>query len=73
MSKQAQRRLCVSDVRAEYAKIAAAHARGAENKRRLSLADARKNALRLDWSSLPSAEARVHRHARASTTIRSPS
>ena len=40
----------VSDVRAEYAKIAAAHARGEENKRRLSLADARKNALRFDWS-----------------------
>ncbi|HVY56346.1 MAG TPA: methionine synthase [Xanthobacteraceae bacterium] len=40
----------VADVRAEYAKIAAAHARGEEQKRRLSLADARANALRLDWS-----------------------
>ena len=49
MSKQAQGPF-VSDVRAEYAKIAAAHARGEENKRRLSLADARKNALRFDWS-----------------------
>jgi len=49
MSKQAQGPF-VSDVRAEYAKIAAAHARGEENKRRLSLADARKNAPRFDWS-----------------------
>jgi hypothetical protein len=40
----------VSEVREEYAKIAAAHARGEENKRRLSLKDARKNALALDWS-----------------------
>jgi len=40
----------VSEVREEYAKIAAAHARGEENKRRLSLKDARRNALALDWS-----------------------
>ncbi len=40
----------VGDVRAEYARIAAAHARGEENKQRLSLADARANALKLDWS-----------------------
>jgi 5-methyltetrahydrofolate--homocysteine methyltransferase len=40
----------VSEVREEYAKIAAAHARGEENKRRLSLKDARKNALALDWA-----------------------
>jgi len=40
----------VSEVREEYAKIAAAHARGEENKRRLSLKDARKNALALDWT-----------------------
>jgi 5-methyltetrahydrofolate--homocysteine methyltransferase len=40
----------VGDVRTEYARIAAAHARGEENKQRLSLADARANALKLDWS-----------------------
>jgi 5-methyltetrahydrofolate--homocysteine methyltransferase len=40
----------VGEVREEYAKIAAAHARGEENKKRLSLKDARKNALVLDWS-----------------------
>ena len=40
----------VSEVREEYAKIAAAHARGEENKRRLSLKDARRNALALDWA-----------------------
>src|SRR5690242_12796461 len=40
----------VAEVRSEYAKIAAAHARGEEQKRRLSIADARANALKLDWS-----------------------
>jgi 5-methyltetrahydrofolate--homocysteine methyltransferase len=40
----------IGEVREEYAKIAAAHARGEENKKRLSLKDARKNALTLDWS-----------------------
>ena len=49
MSRQAKERT-VSDIRAEYARIAAAHARGEENKKRLSLDDARANALRLDWS-----------------------
>jgi 5-methyltetrahydrofolate--homocysteine methyltransferase len=39
----------VSDIRSEYARIAAAHARGEEQKRRLSLTDARANALKLDW------------------------
>jgi 5-methyltetrahydrofolate--homocysteine methyltransferase len=40
----------VNDVRAEYARIAAAHARGEDNKQRLPLDAARKNALKLDWS-----------------------
>ncbi|MBM3530900.1 MAG: methionine synthase [Alphaproteobacteria bacterium] len=40
----------VGDVREEYARIATAHARGQEDKRRLSLADARGNALKLDWA-----------------------
>jgi 5-methyltetrahydrofolate--homocysteine methyltransferase len=40
----------VADIRGEYARIAAAHARGEDNKQRLSLAAARANALRLDWS-----------------------
>src|SRR6202044_3975347 len=40
----------VNEVRAEYARIAAAHARGEHNKRRLSLADARANSLKLNWS-----------------------
>jgi 5-methyltetrahydrofolate--homocysteine methyltransferase len=40
----------VGDIRAEYARIAAAHARGEDNKQRLSLAAARANALKLDWS-----------------------
>jgi 5-methyltetrahydrofolate--homocysteine methyltransferase len=49
MSKQL-RGAYVGEVREEYARIAAAHARGEENKRRLSLKDARRNALKLDWA-----------------------
>jgi 5-methyltetrahydrofolate--homocysteine methyltransferase len=40
----------INEVRQEYARIADAHARGQENKQRLSLADARANALTLNWS-----------------------
>jgi len=40
----------VDNLRAEYARMAAAHARGEANKQRLSLPDARANALKLDWS-----------------------
>jgi 5-methyltetrahydrofolate--homocysteine methyltransferase len=40
----------VDGIRQEYARIAAAHARSEEAKQRLSLADARANALRLNWS-----------------------
>jgi 5-methyltetrahydrofolate--homocysteine methyltransferase len=43
----------VAEVRGEYARIAEAHARGEEQKQRLSLADARANALKLDWSEPP--------------------
>ena len=40
----------VNEVRAEYARIAAAHARGEEGKQRLPFADARLNSLKLNWS-----------------------
>jgi 5-methyltetrahydrofolate--homocysteine methyltransferase len=40
----------IAGIRAEYADIAAAHARSEANKQRLSLALARENALKLDWS-----------------------
>ena len=40
----------IAETRGEYARIAAAHARGQDNKQRLSLAAARANALKLDWS-----------------------
>jgi 5-methyltetrahydrofolate--homocysteine methyltransferase len=40
----------VADIRTEYARIAAAHARAEENKQRLSLKAARANALKLNWS-----------------------
>jgi 5-methyltetrahydrofolate--homocysteine methyltransferase len=49
MSREA-RPAYIADVRQEYARIAAAHARGEEMKQRLSLKDARKNALQLNWS-----------------------
>src|SRR5208283_2215341 len=49
LSREARARV-VTEVRAEYARIAAAHARGEENKHRLSLVDARANALKLNWS-----------------------
>src|SRR4051794_5949773 len=49
MSKEA-RPGYVADIRTEYARIAAAHARGEENKQRLSLKAARANALKLNWS-----------------------
>jgi 5-methyltetrahydrofolate--homocysteine methyltransferase len=40
----------VADVRQEYARIALAHAKQQEDKQRLSLRQARDNALKLDWS-----------------------
>jgi len=40
----------MSELRGEYARIAAAHARAQEDKARLPLAAARANALKLDWS-----------------------
>ncbi len=49
LSRDARERY-VNDIRAEYARIAAAHARGEETKQRLSLVDARNNALALNWS-----------------------
>jgi 5-methyltetrahydrofolate--homocysteine methyltransferase len=49
LSREAHERT-VGEVRAEYTRIAAAHARGEESKRRLALADARANALHLNWS-----------------------
>ncbi|MGE3149568.1 MAG: methionine synthase, partial [Pseudorhodoplanes sp.] len=44
------RKTYIADTRQEYAKIAEAHARGQEEKKRLSLPDARANALKIDWS-----------------------
>jgi 5-methyltetrahydrofolate--homocysteine methyltransferase len=49
LSRETRARV-VTEVRAEYARIAAAHARGEETKHRLSLVDARANALKLNWS-----------------------
>jgi 5-methyltetrahydrofolate--homocysteine methyltransferase len=49
LSAEARQRY-IGDIRAEYAGIAAARARGEENKQRLALVDARANALKLNWS-----------------------
>jgi 5-methyltetrahydrofolate--homocysteine methyltransferase len=49
MSRQ-NRDAYVAETRTEYARIAAAHARGEANKQRVRLADARANALKLDWA-----------------------
>ncbi|HET9904011.1 MAG TPA: methionine synthase [Xanthobacteraceae bacterium] len=40
----------LDEVRREYTRIATAHARGQEDKKRLTLTAARANALKLDWS-----------------------
>ena len=52
-------------MRREYARIAAAHARG-EAPSRLPLAEARANALKLDWAGKYGRRSRVSRHARFS-------
>jgi 5-methyltetrahydrofolate--homocysteine methyltransferase len=39
-----------AEIRADYAKIAAAHARAQADKKRLSLASARANAFKIDWT-----------------------
>jgi 5-methyltetrahydrofolate--homocysteine methyltransferase len=49
LSREARDRY-INDTRAEYARIASAHARGEDAKQRLPLADARANALKLNWS-----------------------
>ncbi len=45
-----KRHAYVDEVRREYARIAEAHARGRDDKRRLSLAEARANRLDVDWA-----------------------
>jgi 5-methyltetrahydrofolate--homocysteine methyltransferase len=49
LSRDARERY-INDTRAEYARIASAHSRSEDAKQRLSLADARANALKLNWS-----------------------
>jgi 5-methyltetrahydrofolate--homocysteine methyltransferase len=46
-----RRKAYVAQVRSEYLKLAAAHARQQEDRHRLSLAAARANGLKFDWSS----------------------
>ena len=48
-----QRPRYVAEVRSEYARIAAAHARSQDDRHRLSLLDARGNALKIEWATEP--------------------
>jgi 5-methyltetrahydrofolate--homocysteine methyltransferase len=50
MSSSQGRQGYIAELRGEYAKIATAHARAQADKARLSLAAARANAVKLDWS-----------------------
>ena len=64
----------VAELRGEYSKIAAAHARAQADKVRLPLAAARANAPKLDWSgAYVPPKPSIPRHARRSTIIRSRS
>src|SRR3984893_12204441 len=61
----------INDIRGEYARIAAAHARSEANKQRLSLVDARTNALKLNWSGnyVPPVPRRLGTHTLADLPI----
>ncbi len=48
-----RREAYAADIRAEYAKISAAHFRAQSDKKRLRLADARANAVRIDFAKVP--------------------
>jgi 5-methyltetrahydrofolate--homocysteine methyltransferase len=50
LMSRAARPAYLAEIRQEYARIAAAHARGEAAKQRLSLEDTRANALKLNWS-----------------------
>ena len=64
----------VAELRGEYSKLAAAHARAQADKVRLPLSQARGNAPKLDWSgAYVPPKPTLHRHARRSSIIRSPS
>jgi len=53
LMSRVRRESYVAEVRGEYARIAEAHSRSEEQKHRHSLADARANALKLDWGTPP--------------------
>ena len=72
MSRQ-NRDAYVAETRAEYARIAAAHARGEANKQRVALAEARANALKLDWQAFAPPRPTLPRHPGVRRLIRSPS
>ena len=57
-----KREAYAAEIRAEYAKIAAAHVRAQADKRRLSLSDARANAVKIDLAKVAAGEADLPRH-----------
>ena len=59
-----QRGAYIDNVRAEYQKVADAHARAEARQARALAREARANALKLDFRRLFAAEAALHRHAR---------
>src|SRR5262249_56112579 len=48
-----KREAYATDIRAEYAKISAAHFRAQADKKRLKLSDARANAVKIDFAAKP--------------------
>ena len=67
LSPDTTRRATSRRIRAEYRKVADAHARGERDKQRLPLAKARANALQIDWAAYAAAAADAS-SARASST-----
>ena len=54
----------VEEMRGEYRKVAEAHARGQEEKRRITLAQARADRFAIDWTGFTPVAAELPRHAR---------
>ena len=68
-----RREAYAAEVRADYAKISAAHFRAQADKKRLKLADARANAMQIDFAKAPPKKPTLLRHQDASGITTSPS
>ena len=67
-----RREAYAAEVRADYAKISAAHFRAQADKKRLSLVAARANAMKIDFAKLPPQAADLLRHPERSRNTTSP-